>query len=119
MRYRIREFRGSLIIRLDGQARDDEAAGLRRVLLPFLRRPGVKVVLNLARLREFGIPELEVLGVIREEVKAQGGTLRLCALQEDLQAQLDWNPFLQVYALYRNLESSLSEMPDLPLRRSA
>jgi len=119
MRYRIREFKGSLIIKLDGQARDDEAARSRRVLLPFLRRPGVKVVLNLARLREFGILELELLGVIRQEIKAQGGTLRLCALQDEFRDQFDWNPFLQVYALYHDLESSLSEMPDLPLKRSA
>jgi hypothetical protein len=119
MRYRIREFKGSLIVKLDGQARDDEAVRLRRVLFPFLRRPGVKAVLNLAGLREFGIPELEVLGAIRQEVTAQGGTLRLYALQDDLLTQFDWNPLLQVYALYHGLESSLTEMPDLPLKRSA
>jgi anti-anti-sigma regulatory factor len=119
MRYRIRELKGSLIIKLDGQARDDEAARIHRTLLPLLQRPGVNPVLNLAGLREFGIPELEVLGAIRQEVKAQGGTLRLYALQDTLRAQFDWNPFLQVYALYHDLESSLTEMPDLPLKRSA
>ena len=119
MRYRIREFKGSLIIKLDGHARDDETVRVRRVLLPFLRRPGVKVILNLVGLREFGIPEVGVLGAIRQEVAAQNGALRLCALQDDLLAQFDWNPMLQVYALYYGLESSLSEMSDLPLKRSA
>jgi len=119
MRYRIKEFKGGLIIKLAGAAEDNEAARARQVLLPLLRRPGVKVVLNLAKLAEFGIPEVEVLGLIREEVRAQGGILRLCALQDDLLAHLDWNPFLQIYALHHDLESSLSEMPDLPMKRSA
>lgn len=119
MRYRIKECKGSLIIRLDGKALDNEEARLHRVLLPLLRRHGVKVVINLTGLDELGIPELGVLGVIRREVKAQDGTLRLYALQDNLRAQFDWNPFLQVYALYHDLEGSFSQMPDLPLKRSA
>jgi anti-anti-sigma factor len=119
MRYRIKAFKGGLIIKLDGKAQDDEAARARRVLLPLLRRHGVKVVINLTGLDELGIPELGVLGAIRQEVKAQDGTFRLYALQDELRAQFDWNPFLQVYALYHDLESSFSQMPDLPLKRSA
>lgn len=119
MRYRIKECRGSLIIKLDGKALDNEEARLHRVLLPLLRHHGVKVVINLTGLDELGIPELGVLGAIRQEVRAQGGTLRLCALRDDLRARFDRNPFLQVYELYHDLESSLSGMPDLPLKRSA
>ncbi|MBZ0168578.1 hypothetical protein MELA_02652 [Candidatus Methylomirabilis lanthanidiphila] len=119
MRYQIKEFKGGLIIKLDGVAEDNEATRARQVFLPLLQRPGVKVVLNLARLCELGISELEILGLIRQEVRAQGGTLRLCALHDDLRAQLDWNPFLQIYALHHDLESSLSEIPDLPMKRSA
>lgn len=120
MRYRIKEFRGGLFVTLDGTAEDDEATRARHIFLPLLQRPGVKVVLNLARLRELGIPELEILGLIREEVRLQGGTLRLSALHDDLRAQLDWNPFLQIYALHHDLEGSLSEeQPDLPMKRSA
>jgi len=119
MRYRIKELKGSVVIKLDGKARDDEVAMARRVLSPFLRHPGVNAILYLAGLRELAIPELRVLGAIRQEVKAQGGTLRLCALQDDLLAQFDGNPFLHVYALYHDLETSLSGMQDLPLRRSA
>jgi anti-anti-sigma regulatory factor len=119
MRYRIKEFKGGLIITLGGAAEDNEVARIRQVLLPLLRRPGVKVVLNLARLAEFGIPEVEVLGLIRQEVRTQGGTLRLYALQDDLREQFDWNPLLQVYALYHDLESSFTEMPGLPLKRAA
>lgn len=119
MRYRIKEFKGSVIIRLDGKARDDEAARARRVLSPFLRRPGVKAILYLAGLREIGIPEMGVLEAIRQEVKTRGGTLRLCGLRDDLRAQFDRNPFLQVYELYHDLESSLLGIADLPLKRSA
>lgn len=119
MRYRITELKGSLIVKIDGKAREDEGARARRALSAFLRRPGVKAILYLAGLREIGIAELGVLEAIRQEVKAQGGTLRLCALRDDLWAQFDRNPFLHVYELYHDLESSLSGMPDLPLKRSA
>ena len=119
MRYRIKELKGSLIVKIDGTAREDEAARARRALSAFLRRPGVKAILYLAGLREVGVAELGVLEAIRREVRAQGGTLRLCALRDDLRAQFDRNPFLQVYELYHDLESSLSGMPDLPLKRSA
>ncbi len=119
MRYRIKEIKGSLVIKIDGKAREDEATRARRALSTFLRRPGVKVILYLAGLCEIDIPELGVLATIRHEVRAQGGTLRLCALRDDLRAQFDRNPFLQVYELYHDLESSLSGMPDLPLKRSA
>ena len=119
MRYRIKELHGSVVIKIDGRAREDEAARARRGLSAFLRRPGVRAILYLAGLREIGVPELGVLDAIRQEVKAQGGTLRLCALRNDLWTQFDRNPFLQVYELYHDLESSLSGMPDLPLKRSA
>lgn len=119
MRYRIKELKGSLIIKIDGTAREDEAARARRVLSAFLRRPRVRVILYLAGLRGLSLAELGVLEVIRQEVKVQGGSLRLCALRDDLRAQFDRNPFLQVYELYHDLESSLSGMLDLPLKRSA
>jgi len=119
MRYRIKELRGTLIVKIDGGAREDEAARARRALSAFLRRPGVKVILYLAGLREVGISELGVLQAIRHEVKSQRGTLRLCALRDNLRERFDRNPFLQVYELYHDLESSLSGMPDLPLKRSA
>jgi len=119
MRYRIKELRGSVIIKIDGRAREDEAPRARRALSVFLRRPGVKAILYLAGVRDLGLPELGVLDAIRQEVKAQGGTLRLCALRDDLRAHFDRNPFLQVYELYHDLEAGLSGMQDLPLRRSA
>ncbi len=119
MRYRIKELKGSVVIKIDGKARDDEAPRARRALSAFLRRPGVKAILYLAGVRDLGVPELGVLDAIRQEVKAQGGTLRLCALRDDLRAQFDRNPFLQVYELYHDLEASLSGMQDLPLKRSA
>ena len=119
MRYRIKELKGSLIIKIDGNAREDEAARASGALAAFLRRPRVKAILYLAGLREIGIAELGVLEAIRQEVRMQGGTLRLCALRDDLRAQFDRNPFLQVYELYHDLEASLSGMPDLPLKRSA
>ncbi len=119
MRYGIKELKGSVIIKIDGRAGEDEAARARRALSVFLRRPRVKVILYLAGLREIGIPELGVLEAIRREVKMQAGTLRLCAVRHDIRSQFDRNPFLQVYELYHDLESSLSGMPDLPLERSA
>lgn len=119
MRYRVKELKESVLIKINGDAREDEATRARRVLSAFLKRPGVKVILYMAGLREIGIREIGVLEAIRREVKAQGGTLRLCALREDLRAQFDRNPFLQVYELYHDLESGLSGMPDLPLKRSA
>ena len=119
MRYRIKELSGSVIIKIDGEARENEAARARQALSPFIRRPRVKAILHLAGLREIGIAELGVLEAIRQEVKLQGGRLRLCALRDDLRAQFDRNPFLQAYELYHNLEAGLFGMPDLPLKRSA
>lgn len=119
MRYRIKELKGSVVIKIDGEARDDEAARARRALSVFIQRPGVRVILYLAGLREIGMAEMGVLNAIRHEVKVQGGILRLCGLRDDLRAQFDRNPFLEVYELYHDLESSLSGMPDLPLKRSA
>ncbi len=119
MRYRIKELNGSVIVKIDGKAREDEAARVRCALSAFLRRPRVKVILYLAGLREIGIAELGVLEAIRREVKMQAGTLRLCAVRHDIRSQFERNPFLRVYELYHDLESSLSGMPDLPLERSA
>jgi len=119
MRYRIKELKGSLIIKLEGKAREDEAARARRALATFIRRPKPRIILYLTGLREIGISELGVLDAIRREVKANGGSLRLCGLRDDLRAQFDRNPFLQAYELYHNLEAGLFGMPDLPLKRSA
>lgn len=119
MRYRIKAIKERVIIKIDGRAGEDEAARARRALSVFLRRPRVKVILYLAGLREIGIPELGVLEAIRREVKTQAGTLRLCAVRQDIRSQFERNPFLRVYEVYHDLESSLSGMPDLPLERSA
>ena len=119
MRYRIKELRGSVVIKLEGKAQEDEAVRARRALSVFLRRPSVRAILYLAGLQEIGTAELGVLEAIRREVKMQGGTLRLCALRDDLRTQFNSNPFLQIYEIYHDLERSLSGMPDLPLKRSA
>lgn len=119
MRYRIKELNGSVIVKIDGKAREDEATRARCALSAFLRRPRVKVILYLAGLREIGTPELGLLEAIRREVKTQGGTLRLCGLRDDLRAQFDRNPFLQIYELYHSLEASLLGLRELPLKRSA
>ena len=80
MRYRVKEFKGRVIIKIDGKAREDDAASARRSLSALLRRPGVKAILYLAGLREIGVPELGVLDAIRQEVRAQGGTVRVGAV---------------------------------------
>ena len=85
MKYHIVEDRGFFLIRISGEPRKNEALPAKRMLCPYLKEKGIRVIMDLKELRTF--EPLILLGVlysIRREIKLLGGSLKLCSLKQEI-----------------------------------
>ncbi|NJD69321.1 MAG: hypothetical protein C3F12_02370 [Candidatus Methylomirabilota bacterium] len=121
MRYRIKELNGSVIVKVDRKAHEDDTAIVRRTLSAFLRRPKNKMTLWVAGWHKIATPDLEFLKTIHREAAMRGTTVRLCAFGDTLWIQFDpHQPSSQVATLpHHNRAVSRLEYQPLALKRSA
>lgn len=87
MKYRVSELAGWFIIRPSGTAENNEPLRVRHLFRRWLAREGVKVIVDLHELKQFGVWGVGLLTSFKREVDQRGGTLRICRL----------NPLLKGY----------------------
>ena len=85
MKYHIVEDGGFFVIKISGEPRKNEALPAKRMLFPYLKETGVRVIMDLKELKNFEpIILLGVLNGIRKEINLLGGGLKLCSLKPEI-----------------------------------
>lgn len=78
VKYHIVEENGFFLIKISGEARRNEAVLAKRVLFPYLKGKGIRVIIDLKELEKFELITLMgVLNSIRKEVNLLRGNLRI------------------------------------------
>jgi anti-anti-sigma factor len=107
MKYHIVEEGGFFLIRISGEPRKNEALPARRMLYPFLKKKGIRVIMDLKELENTEpIILLGVLHNIRKETNLLGGRLKLCSLNPDILHYFKENRLDQFFQIYENEEKA-------------
>lgn len=85
MKYHIVEEDGFFLIKIFGKTRDNEGIQVKRMLHPYLKRKGIKTILDLKDLKKFESHVLiGVLQGIRKEIGLFKGDLKLCSFKPEI-----------------------------------
>lgn len=107
MKYQIIEGKGILFINISGDTRKNEALLAKRVLSPYLKRKGIRVIVNLKELGRFELVSLlGVLSGIRKKVDLLRGDLKLCSLKPEILDYLRENRLDQILQLFKDEEEA-------------
>jgi anti-anti-sigma factor len=105
MKYHIVEKGDLYLIKISGETRKNEAILAKRILFPYLKEKGIKVIMDLKELEKFEpITLLGVLNAIRKEVDLLRGGLKLCSLKPEIINYLKENRLDQTFQIYENKE---------------
>ncbi|MFH1932911.1 MAG: STAS domain-containing protein [Pseudomonadota bacterium] len=107
MKYHIVEDSGFFLIKISGESRKNEALPAKRMLFPYLKEKGVRVIMDLKELKNFEpIILLGVLYSIRKETNLLGGGLKLCSLKPEILNYFRENRLDQFFQIYENEEKA-------------
>ncbi len=107
VKYQIVEEKGLLLIKISGDTRKNEALLAKKVLFPYLKRKGIRVIVDLKELGRFELVSLlGVLSGIRKEVDFLRGDLKLCSLKPEILNYLKENRLDQIFQLYKDEEEA-------------
>jgi anti-anti-sigma factor len=107
MKYHIIENDGFFVIKISGEPKKNEALPARRMLFPYLKEKGVRVIMDLKELKNVEpIILLGVLNSIRKETNLLGGGLKLCSLKPDILNYFRENRLDQFFQIYENEEKA-------------
>lgn len=85
MKYHIIKTEGLLLIKISGDTRKNEALPAKKLLSRHLREPGMKVIVDMAKLsRVEPMILVGVLNAIRKEVRLSNGDLKLRSLRPEI-----------------------------------
>jgi len=109
MNYRVTEVAGWMIVSPSGKAENNEPLRVRHLFRRRLSRQGVRVIVNLRELEQFGVWEVGVLTSFKREVDQRAGVLRLCNLDRDLEGYFQHDRFAEQFDVHENLEDAMTE----------
>ena len=105
MKYHIVEEGGFFLIKISGETRKNEALSAKRVLSPYLKEKGIKVIMDLKELEKFEPTTiLGVLNGIRKEINLLRGGLKLCSLKPEILNYFKENRLDHIFQIYENEE---------------
>lgn len=107
MKYRITEVNDWVIVYPSGKAENNEPLRVRYLFKKWLTQHGLRVIVNLKDLRQFGVWEVGLLTSFKREVDQRGGMLRLCNLNASLNGYFQNDRFAERFEVYRDLESAM------------
>lgn len=107
MNYRITEVSGWIIVSLSGKAANNEPLKVKHLFKRWLAQKGVRVIVNLKEIEEFGVWEMGLLTSFKKEMDQRAGTLRLCHLDPLLEGYFQNDRFAEHFDIYSNLESAM------------
>ncbi|MGE5304372.1 MAG: hypothetical protein ACM3TN_13760 [Alphaproteobacteria bacterium] len=80
MKYRITEVNGWVIVNHSGKPENNEPLRVKHLFKKWFTQQGVRVIVNLKDLSQFGVWEVGLITSFKKEVDQRAGTLRLCSL---------------------------------------
>jgi anti-anti-sigma regulatory factor len=108
LKYRVSEVVGWFIIGPSGIAENNEPLRVRYLFRPWLAREGVKVIVDLKELSQFGVWEVGLLTSFKREVDQRAGTMRVCRLNPKLSGYFQNDRFADQFDIYADLESAMA-----------
>ncbi|MCD6571039.1 MAG: STAS domain-containing protein [Deltaproteobacteria bacterium] len=105
MKYHIVEKEGFLFIRISGESKKNEAIMVKRMLYPYFKKEGIKVIVDLKALETFEPAILlGVLNGIRKEVGLLRGGVKLCSLNPETLNYLKQNRLDEIFYICEDEE---------------
>ena len=105
MTYHIVEESEFFFIKISGKPKKNEVVLAKNVLSSYLKKKGMKVIIDLKELEDFEpITLLLVLASIRKEIGLSRGCLRLCSLKPEIRNYFRENHLDQIFAIYEDEE---------------
>ena len=114
VRYRISEVGGWVIVIPSGKAENNEPLRVRYLFRRWLTRQGLRVIVNLKQLEQFGVWEVGVLTSFKREVDQRAGVLRLCHLNPELEGYFQHDRFAEQFDIRENLEAAMTASRSCP-----
>jgi anti-anti-sigma regulatory factor len=108
LNYRVIEVAGWFIIGPSGNAENNEPLRVRYLFRRWLAREGVKVIVDLQGLSQFGVWEVGLLTSFKREVDQRAGVLRICRLNPELRGYFQNDRFADQFDIYADLESAMA-----------
>ena len=109
MKYRVSEVAGWMIITPSGNAQNNEPLRVRYLFRRWLSRKGVRVIVDLKDLAQFGVWEVGLLTSFKREVDQRAGELRVCNLDPSLKGYFQNDRFPSQFDIYPDLEGAMRE----------
>lgn len=107
MNYRITEVNGWVIVSLSGKAANNEPLKIKHLFKRWLAEKGVRVIVNLKAIEDFGVWEMGLLTSFKKEMDQRAGTLRLCHLDLLLEGYFQNDRFAYQFDIYADLENTI------------
>jgi len=109
LKYRVSEVAGWMIITPSGNAQNNEPLLVRYLFRRWLLRKGVRVIVDLKDLAQFGVWEVGLLTSFKREVDQRAGELRVCNLDPSLEGYFQNDRFPSQFDIYPDLESAMGQ----------
>ncbi|MCK4469703.1 MAG: STAS domain-containing protein [Desulfobacterales bacterium] len=107
MKYHLTKNDDFFIIKISGEPKKNEALPAKRVLRPYLKERGIRVIMDLKELEKFEpITLLGVLNGMRKEIDLSGGCLKLCSLKLEILDYFKENRMDQFFHIYEDEEGA-------------
>lgn len=109
MKFQVIDRKDTIIIRISGDTRNNEALLVKRLLLPYFQKIGIMVIIDLKHLKKFepGIL-VGILNGIRKEVALLKGELKLCSLQSEIDYYLKENRLDRVFQVHKDEQAAIT-----------
>ena len=105
--YRITEVNDWVIVHPSGKAQNNEPFRVKYLFHRWLTKKGIRVIVNLKEISQFGVWEMGLLTSFKKEVGQRAGILRLCSLSPCLQGYFQNDRFAEQFETYRDLEGAM------------
>ena len=105
--YRITEVNDWVIVHPSGKAQNNEPFRVKYLFHRWLTKKGIRVIVNLKEISQFGVWEMGLLTSFKKEVGQRDGILRLCNLSPCLQGYFQNDRFAEQFETYRDLEGAM------------
>lgn len=97
-----------MIVGVSGRAENNEPLKVKHLFKRWLTETGMRVIVNLKDIEEFGVWEMGLITSFKKEVDQRGGTLRLCHLDPSRKGYFQNDRFAEQFEIYPDLESAMS-----------
>jgi anti-anti-sigma factor len=108
MKYQVIDRKDTIIIKLSGDTRNNEALIVKRLLFPYFQKMGILVIVDLKQLKSYEpVILVGILNGIRKEVDFLKGELKLCSMKSELDYYLKENRLDRVFQVHKDEKDAI------------